>query len=55
MHPFEISRMLRKHGFWYTYWEQRTLVNMRRAPALWVIWMSFWLTRPMRCTLDAMF
>lgn len=54
MHPFDVSRMLRKHGFWYTYWTLRTLGN-RRPPALWVIWVSFWLTRPMRRTLDAMF
>lgn len=54
MHPFKVEERLREYGFWFTYWTLRR-DQMGRGAALWLIWIGFWLTRPMRRTLDAMF
>ena len=55
MHPFKVEEKLRDYGFWYTYWDLRNTWLIGRGTALWLIWVGFWLTRPVRRTLDRVF
>jgi hypothetical protein len=55
MHPFDVFQTMQENGFWFTYWNLRNVHGARRGTALWLIWIAFWLSRPVSRMLDKMF